>query len=152
MGDIALILGQPKSLPMPPVACFHVTLCGSQLCSAPLVFRFGVGSPLSGQWYSARDPPGEYGCARAAQNPLWHLSSLPGFAGSDVQDQVRLPENEKTRWDECFAVPSGLGKLEQLLLYDCDDRCGSLSGLWGLREDEIKGNVSENFEIFTRRG
>lgn len=69
-----------------------------------------------------------------------------------MQDQVRLPENEKTRWDECFAVPSGLGKLEQLLLYDCDDRCGSLSGLWGLREDEIKGNVSENFEIFTRRG
>lgn len=73
--------------------------------------RFGVRSPLSRQWLSAGNTPGECGRPCLAEHRLWRLPCLLGFAGGDVQDQVYLPGNEKTGQDKCFAYLSFGGQM-----------------------------------------
>lgn len=112
MRSFNLILMQTQCLTLPP--CGHVfTFFRVHYNSAQLeiplclVFRFGVRPLLSGQWLSAGNISGECDCFCAAEDPLWHLSRLLGFASGDVQDQVYLSGNEKIGQDKCFAYLVG---------------------------------------------
>lgn len=75
MRSIDLTLRETQCLTLPP--CGHVFIfscagCDSAQPEIPLflMLRFGVQSPLSHQWFSAGNTPGECGCACTAPHPL----------------------------------------------------------------------------------
>lgn len=73
--SIDLILRRTQCLTLPPCGHVFIFSCAGYDSAQPeiplfLMLRFGVQSPLSHQWFSAGNTPGECGCACTAQHPL----------------------------------------------------------------------------------